>query len=210
MTLFLLIAVPFPAPRILLSPPAVAVTIGQNIGTTLTANIAATVANSAGKKAARAHFVFNMVGAILSLIVFYPELNLIAYLAQFFSGHTPVFDFQLLPIALIPLAITIFHTFFNLINTIILSFFIPQFIQIVNLMVKTPPEESEDEFRLRFISGGFTNTAELNLQAAQNEIENFSKRILRMFTFLPDLRTAEFHSSIHQCHASSAYGSHGT
>ena len=170
---------------------AVAVTIGQNIGTTLTANIAATVANSAGKKAARAHFVFNMVGAILSLIVFYPELNLIAYLAQFFSGHTPVFDFQLLPIALIPLAITIFHTFFNLINTIILSFFIPQFIQIVNLMVKTPPEESEDEFRLRFISGGFTNTAELNLQAAQNEIENFSKRILRMFTFLPDLRTAK-------------------
>ncbi len=170
---------------------AVAVIMGQNIGTTLTANVAARQANSAGKKAARAHFVFNMVGAILTLIILYPELNLIAYLTELFSGHQPAFDYHLLPVALVPLAITIFHTFFNVINTVILSFFIPQFIKIVNLMVKTPPEESEDEFRLRFISGGFTNTAELNLQAAQNEIQNFSKRMLRMFTFLPSLRTAK-------------------
>ncbi len=170
---------------------AVAIIMGQNIGTTLTANVAARQANSAGKKAARAHFVFNMVGAILTLIILYPELNLIAYLTELFSGHQPAFDYHLLPVALVPLAITIFHTFFNVINTVILSFFIPQFIKIVNLMVKTPPEESEDEFRLRFISGGFTNTAELNLQAAQNEIQNFSKRMLRMFTFLPSLRTAK-------------------
>ena len=170
---------------------AVAIIMGQNIGTTLTANVAARQANSAGKKAARAHFVFNMVGAILTLIILYPELNLIAYLTELFSGHQPAFDYHLLPVALVPLAITIFHTFFNVTNTVILSFFIPQFIKIVNLMVKTPPEESEDEFRLRFISGGFTNTAELNLQAAQNEIQNFSKRMLRMFTFLPSLRTAK-------------------
>ncbi|MBR1833909.1 MAG: Na/Pi cotransporter family protein [Bacteroidales bacterium] len=170
---------------------AVAIIMGQNIGTTLTANVAAMVANSAGKKAARAHFVFNMVGTILTLIILYPELNLIAYLAEFLSGHKPVFDYHLLPVGLVPLAITIFHTFFNVINTVILSFFIPQFIKIVDLMVKTPPEESEDEFRLRFISGGFTNTAELNLQAAQNEIQNFSMRMLRMFTFLPSLRTAK-------------------
>lgn len=170
---------------------AVAIIMGQNIGTTLTANVAARQANSAGKKAARAHFVFNMVGAILTLIILYPELNLIAYLTELFSGHQAAFDYHLLHVALVPLAITIFHTFFNVINTVILSFFIPQFIKIVNLMVKTPPEESEDEFRLRFISGGFTNTAELNLQAAQNEIQNFSKRMLRMFTFLPSLRTAK-------------------
>lgn len=170
---------------------AVAIIMGQNIGTTLTANIAASVANTAGKKAARAHFVFNMVGTILTLIVLYPELNLIAYLTELVSRHEVSFDYLLLPVALVPLAITIFHTFFNVINTIILSFFIPLFIKVVDWMVPASSEEKEDEFRLRFISGGFTNTAELNIQAAQNEIESFSKRILRMFTFLPLLRTAK-------------------
>ena len=170
---------------------AVAIVMGQNIGTTLSTNIAAKVANTAGKKAARAHFVFNMVGTLLTLAVLYPELNLIAYLTELFTGKTPVFNYRMLPVALVPLATTIFHTFFNVINTVILSFFIPQFIKIVNLMVKTSPEDSEDEFRLRFISRGYTNTAELNLQAAQNEIQNFSKRILRMFSFLPELRTAK-------------------
>ncbi|MBR5353687.1 MAG: Na/Pi cotransporter family protein [Bacteroidales bacterium] len=170
---------------------AAAIVMGQNIGTTLTANIAATKANTAGKKAARAHFVFNMVGTLLTLIVLYPVLNLIAYLAELLSSNTPAFDYRLLPVAIVPLATTLFHTFFNVANTIILSFFIPQYIKIVNLLVKPSPEENEDDFRLRYISGGFTNTAELNLQAAQNEIQNYSKRILRMFTFLPNLRTAK-------------------
>lgn len=170
---------------------AVAIVMGQNIGTTLSTNIAAKVANTAGKKAARAHFVFNMVGTLLTLAVLYPELNLIAYLTELFAGKTPVFNYRMLPVALVPLATTIFHTFFNVINTVILSFFIPQFIKIVNLMVKPSSEDSEDEFRLRFISRGYTNTAELNLQAAQNEIQNFSKRILHMFSFLPELRTAK-------------------
>lgn len=170
---------------------AVAIIMGQNIGTTLTANIAAMVANAAGKKAARAHFVFNMVGTILTLIVLYPELNLIAFLAEKFSGQAAAFDYHLLPAALVPLAITIFHTFFNVINTFILAFFIPQFIKVVDWMVKPSSEESEDEYRLRFISGGFTNTPELNIQAAQKEIETFSTRVLRMFTFLPALRTAK-------------------
>ena len=170
---------------------AVAITIGQNIGTTLTANNAARVANTAGKKAARAHFVFNMVGAILTLIVFYPILNLITYFTELVSGSPASFNYLLLPVAIMPLAITIFHTFFNVINTVILSFFIPQFIKIVNWMVPASSEDNEDEFRLRFISGGFTNTAELNIQAAQKEIESFSKRVLHMFTFLPSLRTAK-------------------
>ena len=170
---------------------AAALVMGQNIGTTLTANLAAAVANTAGKKAARAHFVFNMVGTLLTLLILYPELNLIAYLAELLTGNNPLFDLRALPVAAVPLAVTIFHTFFNIVTTVILSLFIPQFIKVVNLMVKPSPEEAEDEFRLRFISGGFTNTAELNLQAAQNEIQNFSRRILRMFTFLPGLRLAK-------------------
>ena len=171
---------------------AVAIIMGQNIGTTLTANIAAMVANAAGKKAARAHFVFNMVGTILTLIVLYPELNLIAWITEKMSGvASPAFDYKTIAAASVPLAITIFHTFFNVINTVILSFFIPQFIKVVDWMVKTPREESEDEFRLRFISAGYTNTSELTIQAAQGEIENFSKRMVRMFSFLPALRTAK-------------------
>ena len=170
---------------------AVAIIMGQNIGTTLTANIAARVGNTAGKKAARAHFVFNMVGTLLTLVVLYPELNLIAYLTQWVSGQATCFDYHSLTMATIPLAITIFHTFFNVINTIILTFFIPQFIKVVDWMVPASNEENEDEFRLRFISGGFTDIAELNIQAAQKEIESFSNHILRMFSFLPSLRTAK-------------------
>jgi phosphate:Na+ symporter len=170
---------------------ATAVIIGLNIGTTLTANIAAREANTAGKKAARAHFVFNMVGAILTLLVLYPELNLIAYLAELLTGRPATFDHSLLPVAIVPLAITIFHTLFNVTGTVILSFFIPQFIKVVDWMVRPSAEDNEDEFRLRFISGGFTSTAELNIQAAKKEIENFSTRVLHMFTFLPTLRTAK-------------------
>jgi phosphate:Na+ symporter len=76
-------------------------------------------------------------------------------------------------------------------NTIILAFFIPQIIKIVNWMVKSKEEESEDEFRLTYISGNWLSTAELNLQSAKSEIEEFSKRVLRMYTFLPTLRTAK-------------------
>ena len=168
---------------------AVAIVMGQNIGTTLTANIAAMVANATGKKAARAHFVFNVVGVILTLIVFHPLMNLIASMTESMSGINP-YDAAKAAESL-PLAITIFHTFFNVANTIILAFFIPQIIRIVDWMVKTPAEDAEDEYRLKFISGGYMNTAELNLQLAQKEIENFSKRVLRMYTFLPSLRTAK-------------------
>ena len=172
---------------------AVALVMGQNIGTTITANLAAMVANNSGKKAARAHLVFNLIGVIFTLIVFRPVMQLIAsltagimgadpYTAVGASGYDP---------AAIPLALSLFHTFFNVCNTIILAWLIPQIIRIVDWMVKTKAEDEEDEFRLTYISRGWTNTAELNIQSAKKEIEDFSKRVLRMYTFLPDLRTAK-------------------
>lgn len=171
---------------------AVALVMGQNIGTTITANLAAMVANTAGKKAARAHLVFNVIGVILTLIVFHPEMKLIAHLTQSMIGFDPytAVGAQGYSPEAIPLALSIFHTFFNVVNTLILAWFIPQIINIVNWMVKTPVEEAEEEFRLQYISGGITNTAELNISFAKKEIEDFSKRVLRMFTFLPPLRTA--------------------
>lgn len=172
---------------------AVALVMGQNIGTTITANLAAIVANTNGKKAARSHLVFNMIGVILTLIFFRPVLNIIAQATVGIMGtdpYTPVgaenYDPQT-----IPMALSLFHTFFNVVNTIILSFFIPLILKIVDWMVKDSPENEEDTFKLKYITGNWVSTSELNLQAAEKEIEEFSKRVLRMFTFLPNLRTAK-------------------
>lgn len=171
---------------------AVALVMGQNIGTTITANLAAMVSNSMGKRAARAHLVFNVVGVVLTLVVFYPVMGIIArattaicaapYIIPGQEGFNP---------KAVSLAICFFHTFFNVVNTFILAWFIPYIVKIVNWMVKPEKEDSDDEFRLTYIGSGFMNTAELNLQAAKGEIENFSKRVLRMYTFLPSLRTAK-------------------
>ncbi len=172
---------------------AVALVMGQNIGTTITANLAALVANAAGKKAARAHLVFNVIGVIITLLVFSPLMRFIAYLTQNITGCSPyaALDDPNYNHESVPMAISLFHTIFNVGNTIILAFFIPQILKIVNWMVKTKTEETEDEFRLTYIEGNWLSTAELNLQSAKSEIEEFSKRVLRMYTFLPGLRTAK-------------------
>ena len=136
---------------------AVALVMGQNIGTTITANLAALVANTAGKKAARAHLVFNVVGVIITLIVFSPLMNFIAFLTENMTGCSPYapVDDPLYNRESVPLAISLFHTIFNVGNTIILAFFIPQILKIVDWMVKTKVEDTEDEFRLTYIEGNW-------------------------------------------------------
>ncbi len=172
---------------------AVALVMGENIGTTITANLAAMVANNSGKKAARAHLVFNIIGVTIILIAFRPVTQLIARMTTGLMGSDPYTAVGAAGYdpAAIPLALSLFHTFFNVSNTCIQVWFIPQIIRIVNWMVKTKPEDEEDEFRLAYISRGWTNTAELNIQSAKKEIEDFSKRVLRMYTFLPGLCTAK-------------------
>lgn len=172
---------------------AVALVMGQNIGTTITANLAAVVANTNGKKAARSHLVFNTIGVILTLICYRPVLKAITLITVDLAGmdpYAPVGSAAYDPEA-IPMALTIFHTFFNVVNTIVLSLFIPQIIKIVDWMVKGNPQDEEDIFKLKYITSSWMSTPELNLQAAAKEIEEFSKRVLRMFTFLPALRTAK-------------------
>ena len=171
---------------------AVALVMGQNIGTTITANIAAMVANTNGKRAARAHLVFNVVGVIITLIVFRPLMSLIANITEGMVGsdpYTAVGAAGYNPNA-IPMALSLFHTFFNVFNTFILAWFIPVIIRIVNWLVKDKPEDEEYTYKLKYI-GSWMNTAEINMQAAEREITEFSKRVLRMYTFLPPLRTAK-------------------
>ena len=152
---------------------AIALVMGQNIGTTITANLAAMVAGIAGKRAARAHLVFNVVGVVITLICFHPIVALIQH----------VFPSDL------PMAISLFHTIFNVGNTLVLVWFVPQIIWLVERMVPEPHnEKEEDEFRLTYISAGPVDIAELNLQSAKREILLFSKQLLRMYAMLSELR----------------------
>ena len=165
-------------------PTSMALVIGQNLGTTLTAQVVAMTTGTTGKRTARAHLVFNVAGAIIFLIPFYPICDGVMYISERLDGLLP-------SIPIIPLAITVFHTLFNVVTTIVLAFFIPQIVKIVTWMVPDKQEEGEEEFRLTYVEPTFLSTAELNLQSAKSEIEEFSKRVLRMYTFLPGLRTAK-------------------
>ena len=153
---------------------AVALVMGENIGTTVTANLAAMVAGTAGKRAARAHLVFNLIGVTLALLLFRPSLALVQTV---FPNDAPM-------------ALSLFHTLFNVVNVGVQSWFIPQLAWIVTKLVPEQDEEAEsDEGRLSYISRGPVDTAELNLQSAKREIMLFSKQVLRMYALLPDLRT---------------------
>ena len=163
---------------------AMALVIGQNLGTTLTAQVVAMTTGTTGKRTARAHLVFNVVGALIFIIPFYPICHGVEYISK-------ELDILLPNIPATPLAITVFHTLFNVVTTIVLAFFIPQIVKIVTWMVPEKKEDSEEEFRLTYLEPNLLSTAELNLQSAKSEIEEFSKRVLRMYTFLPGLRTAK-------------------
>ena len=166
-------------------PTSMALVIGQNLGTTLTAQVVAMTTGTTGKRTARAHLVFNVAGALIFIIPFYPICNAVMFLAEHLDSLLP-------NIPLLPLAITIFHTLFNVVTTVILAFFIPQIVKVVTWMVPDKKEDGEEEeFRLTYLEPNLLSTAELNLQSAKSEIEEFSKRVLRMYTFLPGLRTAK-------------------
>lgn len=155
---------------------AIALVMGENIGTTITANIAATVAGTAGKRAARAHLVFNVVGVTMMLIIFRPILMVVQHV---FPDNAPM-------------ALALFHTLFNVLNVSIQSWFIPQIVWIVTKMVPEKEETPTDErYRLSYISRGPVNTAELNLQSAKQEIQLFSKQVLHMYALLPELVNAQ-------------------
>lgn len=155
---------------------AIALVMGENIGTTITANIAAIVAGVAGKRAARAHLVFNIIGVTLTLILFRPIL---AVVKAVFPDNAPM-------------ALSLFHTMFNVLNVGVQSWFIPQIEWIVTHLVPEKKAEKEsDDYRLTYISRGPVDTAELNLQSAKKELQLFSKQVLRMYALLPKLRTVK-------------------
>lgn len=156
-------------------PLACAMVLGENIGTTITANMAAAVGNTSAKRAARAHTVFNVFGVIWMLVVFKPFLNLVGIIMETLGFSNPMTVDLTDPDASSSLlyGISMLHTLFNITNTIILIWFTGLIEKIVVWMVKAP--KGEEVFRLKYISGGPLSTAELSLNEAQQELVHFAE-----------------------------------
>ncbi|MDE5891226.1 MAG: Na/Pi cotransporter family protein [Bacteroidales bacterium] len=156
---------------------AAAMVIGENIGTTITANMAASVGNTSAKRAAMAHTVYNVFGAIWVLVLYHPFLKLVGFTVSAIGLSNPLSVNLSDPSAQMSLlfGIAILHTMFKLINTLILVWFIPSIVKTVTMIVKAPEGEEEEVFRLKYITGGLLSTAELSLDEAKQEITYFAE-----------------------------------
>lgn len=161
---------------------AAAMVLGENIGTTITANIAALIANVHAKRAARAHFIFNIFGVLWMLLLYPLFLKGIAIGMESFDGENPLKDPEAIPIAL-----SIFHTTFNIINVLLLIWFVKFIERVVIKMVKSTGED--DEFRLEYISSPMVSTPEISLEEAAKELAKFGEITSRMSGFVQDLIT---------------------
>ncbi|MBP5336477.1 MAG: Na/Pi cotransporter family protein [Bacteroidales bacterium] len=159
----------------------IALVMGENIGTTLTANLAALSANVQARRTALAHLVFNVFGVLWVLVLFFPFVRLVCRIV----GLDPAAE-SIDPTRL-TFALATFHTGFNLINTALLIGFIPQIEKLVCALIKPRQTEEDDEFRLKYIRGGIMKTPELSIFQAQKEIATFGKRMQRMFWMINDL-----------------------
>ncbi len=160
----------------------IALVMGENIGTTLTANLVALTANTEARRAAFGHLFFNVFGVIWVLCIFRHFVNL----ACGFVGLVPEDPSTITPTRL-TFALAAFHTCFNVTNTIVLLPFVNQVAKICCWVWKPKANKDEDDFRLRFISAGIMKTPELSVLEAQKEIHSFAIRIQRMFHMVEEL-----------------------
>ena len=157
-----------------------AMVLGENIGTTITANIAASVANVSARRAAMAHCVFNVFGVIWVLILFHPFLFVVSKIIMAMGLDNPLVAGASSNSTLY--AISTVHTLFNICNTLILVWFTNQIAQLVTKIIKGKKEEGE-VFRLQYIQGGVLNTAELSLNQAKEEIVHYADICRRQYAY---------------------------
>ncbi|MBQ7819253.1 MAG: Na/Pi cotransporter family protein [Bacteroidales bacterium] len=190
---------------------AAAMVLGENLGTTITANIAAISGNVQAKRAAFSHFIFNIFGVIWMLIVFLPFVRMISSLATGMTGYSPN---ELQPFIQAhpelvatagedsPLAsqyltyqtsvsygLSLFHTIYNIINVGVMIWFVKVYEKIVCAVIKQKTAGEEEEFQLKYISAGMLSTSELSLLQAKKEIELYGVRTTRMYGMARDLLT---------------------
>ena len=168
----------------------IALVMGENIGTTVTSNLAAMSANTQARRAALAHMFFNVFGVIWILFIFRPFVDMVCG----FVGYDPTMTKEvagtaafLANAAKLSFVLAAFHTCFNVANTGILIWFIPQIERFVCWVIKTKKVDEDEDFRLHFITAGFMKTPELSVLEAQKEIQLFSDRMQRMFHMVRDL-----------------------
>ena len=159
----------------------IALVMGENIGTTITANIAALTANTQARRAALAHLLFNVFGVLWVLTLFYPFVNTACQLV----GVDPHAEAQ--SPAKLSFVLAMFHTMFNVTNTFILIWFIPQLEMIVSKLI--PQKAGEEGFKLQYIQSGIMKTPELAVLQAQKETELFAERMHGMFQEVRELYT---------------------
>ena len=159
--------------------------LGENIGTTITSNIVALSANTQARRAAFAHMTTNVLGVCWVLILLKPFFAMVCHLSGFDPAMTPDAPGFAIKASV---ALATFHSAFNVSNTLLLIWFIPQIEKFVCLVIKSNGGEDED-FRLHFITSGIMKTPELSVLEAHKEISSFSIRIQRMFGMVQELLT---------------------
>ncbi|SMO60207.1 phosphate:Na+ symporter [Saccharicrinis carchari] len=154
-----------------------AMILGENLGTTITPNIAATIGNISAKRTARLHLLFNLAGVIWVLSLFGPFTSFI---------HSIITSFNVVsvknPQALIPFSLALFHTAFNLINLLLFIAFVPLIHRAVIRLVPHSGEEGE-EFKLRYITTGMLSTSELCILQAKKELQSFARHTGKLLGF---------------------------
>ena len=163
---------------------AAAMVLGENIGTTITANLAALVGNVHSKRAARAHFIFNIFGVIWMIFAFQFFINSI--------DNYMISNMDLSPVSsvgesvAVPIGLSIFHTTFNILNVLFLVWFVPL---ISRTVIRMQPSKGEidEEFHLEHIGAGLMQTTELSVLEAQKEVIKFGEITTRLFNMIPEL-----------------------
>lgn len=155
-----------------------ALAMGQNIGTTITANLAALTGNTQARRAAMAHLLFNVFGVVVVLIIFTPFTRAVSWFVTDVMHQTDAST-------QVAFELSAFHTAFNVVNVLLLIWFVKLIERIVCFIL--PSNETEEEYRLRFISRGLLSTAELSILEAGKEINLYGERTQRMFGMVKDL-----------------------
>ena len=161
--------------------------LGENIGTTITANIVAAKANIPARRAAFAHLSINVLGVTWALILFHPFVNLICSLVGFdrsIEMNHPAYADNL---KIISVVLATFHSMFNIVNTLLLIWFVPLIERFVCWAINPKSKEEDEDFRLHFITSGIMKTPELSVLEAQKEIRSFAERIQSMFGMVCEL-----------------------
>ena len=165
----------------------IALVMGENIGTTATVNLAALGANTQARRAAFAHLLFNVFGVVWLLCLFYPFVDMVCRMVGYDPESTTLSAAQ--KATILPIVLAMFHTCFNVCNTAVLIWFIPQMERVVCWIIKPKTNKEDDEFRLRFIQAGIMKTPELSVLEASKEIHAYAEFTQHMFGMVRDLLT---------------------